>query len=110
VRIAGKRLRYAMEVFAYCFGPKFRDELYPAIEEMQEILGTANDSHVAERRLADLRARLAASRPKEWLRFKPGIERLLQYHRRRLPQQRRKFAAWRGRWQKLLMPMSDLLR
>ena len=28
-RIAGKRLRYAMEVFADCFDPAFRDTLYP---------------------------------------------------------------------------------
>ena len=39
VRIAGKRLRYAMEVFADCFSLSFREELYPRIEEMQEILG-----------------------------------------------------------------------
>lgn len=109
IRISGKRLRYAMEVFADCFAPKFREDLYPAIEEMQEILGTANDSHVAEQRLVDLRNRLRASRPKEWPRFKPGIERLLAYHRRRLPQQRRKFATWRTRWQKMLVPLGELL-
>src|SRR5262249_17813410 len=47
VRIIGKRLRYAMEVFAPCFAAPFRDTLYPAVEAMQEILGNANDSHVA---------------------------------------------------------------
>src|SRR5262249_53374520 len=30
VRILGKRLRYAMEVFADCFAPAFREQLYPA--------------------------------------------------------------------------------
>ena len=39
VRIAGKRLRYAMELFAECFDATFKDTLYPQIEEMQEILG-----------------------------------------------------------------------
>src|SRR5262249_4238185 len=39
VRILGKRLRYAMEVFAACFEPAFREQLYPLVEEMQEILG-----------------------------------------------------------------------
>src|SRR5271166_2129584 len=39
VRIIGKRLRYAMEVFAGCFAPPFREKLYPAMEEMQTILG-----------------------------------------------------------------------
>jgi CHAD domain-containing protein len=42
-RIAGKELRYAMEVFAAAFVPEFRDELYPAIERLQELLGTVND-------------------------------------------------------------------
>ena len=110
IRISGKRLRYAMEVFADCFVPRFRDELYSAVEEMQEILGAANDSHVAEQRLVELRDRLRASRPKDYPRFKPGIERLLQYHRRRLPQQRRKFAAWRTRWRAMLTPLGDLLQ
>src|SRR5438874_1427315 len=47
VRILGKRLRYAMEVFASCFAPPFRDQLYPAVEALQEILGHVNDSRVA---------------------------------------------------------------
>src|SRR5207244_2148550 len=50
VRIQGKRLRYAMEVFADCFAADFKEELYPQIEEMQEILGSANDSHVGAQR------------------------------------------------------------
>ena len=32
VRILGKRLRYAMEVFADCFAPAFREKLYPTVE------------------------------------------------------------------------------
>src|SRR5207249_4724134 len=32
VRIAGKRLRYAMELFAGCFDESFKEELYPQIE------------------------------------------------------------------------------
>jgi hypothetical protein len=63
VRILGKRLRYAMEVFADCFAPPFREELYPAVEQMQEILGNANDSHVAAGRLVALREKLRVMRP-----------------------------------------------
>ena len=109
IRITGKQLRYAMEVFADCFAPSFRSDLYPAIEEMQEILGDANDSHVAVQRLTELRTALQSSRPDDWPRFKVGVERLLQHHRRRLPQQRRKFAHWRTRWRALLTPLSDQL-
>jgi CHAD domain-containing protein len=99
VRIAGKRLRYAMEVFADCFGPAFREQLYPAVEEMQEILGRANDSHVASQRVTALRAKLLQTAPEPWQRFKPGIEGLLRYHQRRLPKERRRFLRWWQRWQ-----------
>jgi len=57
VRILGKQLRYAMEIFAGCFEEGFRETTYPAVEEMQEILGdarqpcrvatAARDSHAA---------------------------------------------------------------
>jgi CHAD domain-containing protein len=99
VRIAGKRLRYAMEVFGECFAPPFREELYPAVEEMQEVLGRANDSHVAFRRLAELRDRLRKTTPAEWKRLRAGIEGLLRYHQRRLPQERQRFLKWWQRWQ-----------
>jgi CHAD domain-containing protein len=42
-RIAGKELRYAMEVFAAAFEPSFRKELYPIVEELQTKLGAVND-------------------------------------------------------------------
>jgi CHAD domain-containing protein len=99
VRIIGKRLRYAMEVFADCFSPPFREELYPAVEQMQEILGRANDSHVAIQRLEGLREKLRKTLPEEWKRFKIGIEALLRYHRDRLPRERRRFVEWWKRWQ-----------
>jgi CHAD domain-containing protein len=98
VRIAGKRLRYAMEVFADCFSLSFREELYPRIEEMQEILGRANDSHVAEARLADLRRHLRRGWPAEWKRVQPGVESLLRFHQRRLPQERKRFLQWWEEW------------
>ncbi len=100
VRIVGKRLRYAMEIFADCFAEPFREEFYPAVEEMQEILGNANDSHVASQRLEALRARLQVVLPAEWKRYRPGIEKLLRHHEERLPRERAHFEAWWKRWQK----------
>jgi CHAD domain-containing protein len=99
VRIAGKRLRYAMEIFADCFVPEFREKIYPTVEAMQEILGDANDSHVASRRLAALRDNLRSARPEDWKRFRPGVEGLLRFHQQRLPRERKKFLAWWKRWQ-----------
>jgi CHAD domain-containing protein len=47
VRLAAKQLRYAMEVFGGAFGPAFRDDLYPLVEELQEKLGAVNDHATA---------------------------------------------------------------
>jgi CHAD domain-containing protein len=98
VRILGKQLRYAMEVFGSCFGDDFKDKYYPQVEHMQDILGLANDSHVAAGRLSMLRDWLKPAQPAVWKRFRAGIEGLLRYHQRRLPDQRRLFLKWWARW------------
>lgn len=49
-RIAGKRLRYTMELLASAFPEALREELYPAIELIQESLGDINDHAVALQR------------------------------------------------------------
>jgi CHAD domain-containing protein len=98
VRIAGKRLRYALEVFYCCFDETFHNTLYPRIEELQEILGRANDSHVAASRVTTLRDRLRRSCAAVWPSLQPGLEQLLRSHQRRLPQERRRFLQWWQRW------------
>ncbi len=100
VRIAGKRLRYAMELFADCFAPAFKDELYPAVEAMQEILGDANDSHVACGRLVQLRARTELLLGEQANRLLPGFDGLLRYHEQRLPKERKRFETWWACWRK----------
>ena len=50
-RIAGKDVRYAMELLAGAFPPAFRDEIYPALVALQEKLGQINDRSVARDRL-----------------------------------------------------------
>jgi CHAD domain-containing protein len=98
VRIIGKRLRYSMEIFAGCFAEPFREILYPRVEEMQEILGTLNDSRVAVEKLTMLRGRLRAVAPSDWRAAKPEIEHWLRYHRGRIGRQRSAFAKWLLRW------------
>ena len=109
VRILGKRLRYAMEVFADCFALAFREKLYPMVEQMQEVLGNANDSYVAGRRLEALSAWLQALVPGQWKRLRPGLEGLRRYHRARLPQQRQHFQDWWERWHRLGGTRASLL-
>jgi CHAD domain-containing protein len=98
VRIAGKRLRYAMEVFAPCFGPTFRYEVYPDVEEVQEILGRANDSAVALERLLNLGHEARNRAFGDWKRLRAAIEGLRRYHQRRLPRERKRFQDWWRRW------------
>ena len=98
VRILGKQLRYAMELFESCFAPDFRQRYYPAVVEMQEILGLANDSHVACGRLSALRTRLMRTQPKQWPQYQDGLETLLSVHERRLPLQRKQFEKWWRQW------------
>jgi CHAD domain-containing protein len=100
VRIAGKRLRYAMEVFGNVFPPELRESIYPRVEAMQEILGYANDSHVASGHLTALRERLKTTGLAEWKRVRTGFEAVLRFHNARLPQQRRSFLSWWKQWSK----------
>jgi CHAD domain-containing protein len=100
VRILGKQLRYAMEIFESCFGAELRETYYAAIAEMQDILGLANDSYTACDRLTMLRTHLMNSQPKSWPRYQAGVETLLVFHEKRLPVQRRKFEKWWRRWLK----------
>lgn len=45
VRIAGKRLRYAMDIFAGCFDEAFQTDYYAPVKKMQDVLGSINDAH-----------------------------------------------------------------
>lgn len=99
VRIIGKRLRYAMEIFADCFPAAFRDQIYPEVERMQEVLGNANDSRVSSGRLAAISEHFRALVPKEWKRLRPGIDGLLHHHQDRLVRERERFRELWARWQ-----------
>ena len=47
MRIAGKQVRYAMELLAGAFDRSFRGELYATFAEVQQKLGTINDHATA---------------------------------------------------------------
>lgn len=100
LRIRGKRVRYAMELFVGCFTPPFRDQLYPAIEELQEILGNLQDANVGTERLENLRTRVQAMMPAEWPRLRPGIGGLFAALKRKIPASRKQFKAWQANWAK----------
>jgi CHAD domain-containing protein len=99
VRILGKRLRYALEIFTGCFPEELREEVYPSIVEMQDILGRANDSHVASQRLGGFSEETRTILPDDWKRLRPGIEGLLRFHEERLPVEREQFLGWWKQWE-----------
>jgi CHAD domain-containing protein len=100
VRIAGKKLRYAMEILAGCFLPEFREKLYPAVEIMQEILGRANDCRFAISRLEGLRDQINQSRPSNWKSLHKALGQLIVDRQTRLTRERRAFERWYRNWKK----------
>jgi len=48
LRIAGKRLRYTLEIFHGAFPSGLRTELYPLVEKLQNRLGRMNDHATAQ--------------------------------------------------------------
>ncbi|MEX2286759.1 MAG: CHAD domain-containing protein [Planctomycetaceae bacterium] len=59
MRLAGKKLRYTLELLSGVFEPAFRDSLYPAVQEIQEKLGRINDHVTASLLLDEWRADFA---------------------------------------------------
>jgi CHAD domain-containing protein len=101
LRILGKRLRYALEIFAGCYGPPLREEVYPAVERLQEVLGEVQDAAVGAARLEGLRDRVRRAVPGEWERVGPGIEGLIREHRAAVGDGREAFRAWRADWERV---------
>ena len=112
LRILGKRLRYSMEVFAECFVDTLRERLYPAIEEMQEILGGITDAHVAAHHFIEIREHVKAFHPTDWPRIRKPVEQLLQAQRRILPRERKRFLKWLANWKEMTgeSPIESLRR
>jgi CHAD domain-containing protein len=87
-RIAGKKLRYAIELLAPAFAESLRTQAYPFVQELQDKLGKIND-------LASAQARL-----KRWLEHAGGaadvayLQEMLSQEQRRLDERRSEFLAW----------------
>jgi CHAD domain-containing protein len=101
VRIAAKRLRYEIEIFVDCAAPPLRDQLYPAIEDLQELLGDTQDAAVGIERLEGLRDRVKRNLGPGWKRLSPGITGLLRGLRAKLKASPNAFRTWRTKWETL---------
>ena len=110
-RIVGKRLRYAIEMFVDCFGPALRATLYPAITEMQQVLGDVNDHFNAVRLYTVLGAKLGVFLFGHGRRYQSFIDRLKAQHEAQLQEGCQLFQLWWEGWQKpeIQMGIADLL-
>jgi CHAD domain-containing protein len=106
LRIAGKRLRYAIEIFAPCFPPAMKETIYPAVEDVQELLGDVQDAAVGAERLAGIHATVHGVMPKQFTRVRKGVDALAKSLRAKVPAGRKAFAAWRSEWLKLTKGMT----
>jgi CHAD domain-containing protein len=102
LRILGKRLRYAIELFVTCFAPPLKEAIYPAVESLQEVLGELQDAAVGTTRLDGLRNRVQRLILREWPRLRSGIEELLEELRQKIPERQQKFGEWRDGWATLM--------
>ena len=106
LRIQGKRLRYAMEIFAAAFPPSFRRDLYAEIEKLQERLGRLNDHATA------------AERYRTWLDSgdhelnEELLEELIQAEERKLDRAVKRFHRWwsADRRERLRQQFDDVLQ
>jgi len=110
LRIQCKRTRYAMEVFAGCYQPAFREVIYPAIEDVQGILGTVQDGYVLSARLVEIRIWLRATRREALERFRPGFDELGRETTQKVRTARTQFRRWTRDWAKLnaAHPLAEL--
>ncbi|MHB1036602.1 MAG: CHAD domain-containing protein [Pirellulales bacterium] len=88
LRICGKQLRYAMEVFAGAFGAALREELYPVVEALQERLGELNDRRSARDRFRRWLDKSRDEVEKVWL------QELVAAEERAIDERRRELAGW----------------
>jgi CHAD domain-containing protein len=105
VRILGKRVRYALEIFSSCFAPAFRDAIYPVVEHLQELLGGVQDATVGLERLNNIRDRARRMASRTWPRLSKGFDAQIRTLRARLPARRKEFRKWSAHWAQLV---SDL--
>ncbi len=87
-RIAGKQLRYSIELLAPAFGDVLREKAYPLILDLQDRLGEINDHASAVRRLAIWSEHTDDPDQSGYL------DELQRHEQQRMAQQRQVFLGW----------------
>lgn len=103
VRIAGKRLRYTLEVVDGCLDPVVTDHVSPALVRLQEVLGGVNDSFHASALFEAILSGMQATTPAAADRYQSALEQLIADHQQQMQTGREAFAAWLAEWHSLEM-------
>jgi CHAD domain-containing protein len=102
LRLHGKRLRYALEIFAACLAASTRDKLYGELAALQERLGAINDQYELAQRASEaadqLRQALQQNEqdPNATHGLWPELEKLQNSYRLAAEAAHQKFLEW---WQ-----------
>jgi CHAD domain-containing protein len=98
VRIAGKRLRYSLELVRDCFGESLDATLAPALASLQETLGTVNDSCNAASLLGEILTGLEHCHGSVGERYRRLVERQLLEHEHLMLTGRDAYRRWLQQW------------
>jgi CHAD domain-containing protein len=98
VRIAGKRLRYTLEVVTGCCDKAVTEQIMPALERLQDILGDINDSLHTAQFLRDLLTSMQATAPTAAQRYKSVLTRQITEQQERMLLGREAFTTWLNEW------------
>jgi CHAD domain-containing protein len=122
LRIAGKHLRYVSEVFMPVLPASYRDDFYPQLEHMQDLLGAIHDAAEASRALRRRRKKWRRRWKQgrwdgggrsafQWSELRAGIDSVLLAYAQQADQARTEFLdSWPGfAGQSFRLPVEQLL-
>jgi CHAD domain-containing protein len=96
IRLALKPLRYAVEIFSCCFARELREQVYPKLEMLQNLLGGIQDAQIAAIHVRELRSDLESETPPGWTRYGTPLRSLLEDLDRQLIARCDKVQEWRA--------------
>jgi CHAD domain-containing protein len=108
LRIAGKRLRYSLELLGP--GLPAADQMSLSVQTAQDILGEAHDARTIADRLADQLAQVDQASTADQIRFRPGIIAWKNHFESEAAAGPARFRAWYREWQELLAATGLRLR
>ncbi|MFL5328073.1 MAG: CHAD domain-containing protein [Gemmataceae bacterium] len=108
LRIAGKRLRYALELLGP--GIPAADQIGLSVQMAQDILGQAHDARTIADRLADQLALVDHASTADQIRFRPGIIAWKNHFESEAAAGPARFRDWYREWQDLLAATGLRLR